>query len=150
MRYRPLEQLLRIRTLIEERLQRELANRTAELRGLEKAALSDQAQALASRREAFDVLAESGQREPWFLRLMDADILEWKSERLRRHAEAERTRAAAAREAMLESRRERLRVDTLVEAARQAENREQARREQQRLDDWFQRRKPPGDRDEQK
>ena len=145
MKTRPFEQLWQVRRLVEDLIRRDLTNRTAELGRLEKAAERQQTLALASRREVLEGLGESGEPKDWLLGLADADILEWRSERLRGHAEAEKPKVAAARDELLERRRERLQAETLVEAARRADERERERREQQRTDDWFQGRTKRGD-----
>jgi flagellar export protein FliJ len=143
MRSRPFEQLWRVRQLVEELSQRELANRTAELRRLEETAGHLQTGALASRRTALDGLGESFDGKEWQTGLADAQILEWGSKQLRRDAEAEKPKISATRDELLERRMERLQAETLVEAARRAEAQETGRREQQWLDDWFHRRTKP-------
>lgn len=145
MKTRPLEQLWRVRRLLEELKERDLTNRTAELRRLEKSAERQQRTALASRREALEGLGKSSEQKGWLLGLADAEILEWRSKRLRGCAEAEKPKVAATRAELLERRMERLQAETLVEAARRTEERERGRREQQWLDDWYQARSKPGD-----
>lgn len=147
MRSRSLEHLRRVRMLVEELAQRELAHRIAKVRRLEEAAGQEQSRAAASRREALEGLEENGEREKWLLGLADAEILEWRSHRLRGRAEEEKPLVTEARTEMLERRKERLQVETLVETARRTEEQERNRREQQRLDDSYQR-VDPGRRQE--
>jgi hypothetical protein len=155
MRQKNLEQVLRVRALMEDRARAELETRANVVRQMEDAAAGQRGGALAIRREGLAELAkgearrgeagpgESGRGEfrqagVWLLDVADAEILEWKSEQLRLRAEAEKPVVAEAREAMLERRRERQQMETLVGAARRAEEQERVRREQQQVDDWFQ------------
>ena len=133
-----LRQVLRIRALLEDRARAELESRTQAVRQLENAADRERSGAMASRSDAVGLLTAGEDSALWQLDLADAEILEWKSERLRAQAEAEKPAAAAAREAMLERRRERRQAETLVEAAERLEEQERVRREQRQVDDWFQ------------
>lgn len=149
MRVRSLEQLLQVRALLEKRQQRELADVIAGQQRLEQEACREQRLALLSRGEVLRDLQEKSAEAWWSLGIVDAEILEKSSENTRRRAELEMLRVAAGREEMLERRRDRLQVETLVEAARRAEKQERERREQQRLDDWFQGRREPIDAGEE-
>ncbi|MGA8109710.1 MAG: hypothetical protein WB974_09760, partial [Acidobacteriaceae bacterium] len=133
-----LRQVLRIRALLEDRARAELESRTRAVRQLESAAQQERGGAMASRSDAVERLIRGESGAGWQMDLADAEILEWKSERLRAQAEAEKPAAAAARDAMLERRRERRQAETLVEAAERLEQQERVRREQRQVDDWFQ------------
>jgi len=145
MRTRNFEQVLRVRGLMEDLARAELETRAALVRQLEEAAAQQRAEALTMRREGWDELAnrepgqrDLGQQSAWLLGLADAEIMEGKSERLRLKAAAEKPAVDKAREALLERRRERLQMETLVETAKRTEEQERVRREQQQVDDWFQ------------
>lgn len=133
-----LEGVLRIRGLLEDWARAEMERRMHAVRQLENGADERRGGALAIRGDAVERLRAGESGELWQMDLADAEILEWKSERLRVLAEAEKPAAQAAREAMLERRRERRQAETLVDAAARAEEQERLRREQQQVDDWFQ------------
>jgi flagellar export protein FliJ len=142
----PLERVLRLRALLEELSHRELERRATALRRLETAGERQRGLARAARGAGLRRLTE-GEAE-WLLEIADAEILTWKGGKLRSLAESRRPEVEAARAAMLERRLERRQVETLVTEAAEAEETAEARREQKRIDDWFQsqvaRRKPGG------
>ena len=133
----PLRRVLRVRALLEELSKLELERQSGELHRLEKSAAGQRAGSRAARGDALRRLA-AGEAE-WMLEIADAEILAWKSGRLRSQAESRRPEVEAARAEMLERRLERRQVETLVTEAASAEAVEENRREQKRIDDWFQR-----------
>lgn len=137
---RNLERVLRIRALFEELSQLELETRTAELRQLESAAERQRRLSLAARLEAHQLLPAAGnaKAEAWLTGIADAELLAKKSNRLNAAAQKKKPVAEAAREVFLARRLERRQAETLVTAAAEAENKEQLRRDQKQVDDWFQ------------
>ncbi|HEX4065880.1 MAG TPA: hypothetical protein VHZ09_07630 [Acidobacteriaceae bacterium] len=145
MRKRNLKQVLRVRGLMEDLARAELETRAGLVRQLGEAAARQRGGALTMRREGWEELAkgepgqhDSGRESAWLLGLAEAEILEGKSKRLRLRAAAEKPAVDTARETMLERRRERQQIETLVKTAKRAEEQERVRREQQQVDDWFQ------------
>lgn len=132
----PLRRVLRVRALLEELSKLELERQSGELRRLEKSAEGQRAGSRAARGDALRRLT-AGEAE-WMLEIADAEILAWKSGRLRSQAESRRPEVEAARAAMLERRLERRQVETLVTEAAAAEAVDEGRQEQKRIDDWFQ------------
>jgi len=132
----PLRRVLRLRALLEEQSQLELTRRNAELRRLETMAGELRKKARAVRGDVLRQLA-SGAAD-WLLEIADAEILGWKSSRVRSQAESQRPDVEAARSALLERRVERRQVEVLVTEGAMAEALDEARREQKRIDDWFQ------------
>lgn len=132
----PLRRMLQLRALLEERSQRELERRNAEVRRLETAAEEQRKQARRARGDALRRLT-AGEAE-WLLEVSDAEMLAGRSARLRALAETQRPDLETARAEMLERRLERRQVETLVTEAALEEARDEARREQKRIDDWFQ------------
>lgn len=145
MRKRNLDQVLRIRGVMEDLARAEMEMRSSAVRQLEDAASRQRGAALVIRRDGWEELAKReagednfGGENAWLLGLTDAEILEWKSERSSEQAEAEKPALAKAREAMMERRRERQQMETLVDVALRLEVQTLVRREQQQIDDWFQ------------
>jgi ribosomal protein L12E/L44/L45/RPP1/RPP2 len=132
----PLRRLLKLRSLLEDLSQLELERRGAEVRRLEAAAEQEQTQARTARRDGLRRLT-AGENE-WMIEAADAEILEWTSARLRSLAESRRPEVEAARAAFLERRLERRQVEALLTEAAEAEAVDEARREQQGVEDWFQ------------
>lgn len=132
----PLRRVLQLRTLLEEQSQLDLARRSGELRRLETMAGELRKKARAARGDVLRQLVAGGAE--WLLEIADAEILGWKSSRLRSQAESRRPDVEAARAALLERRVERRQVDVLVSEGAMAEARDEMRREQKRIDDWFQ------------
>jgi flagellar export protein FliJ len=132
----PLGRVLRLRALMEELSQLEHERRSGEVRQLEMAAEGERARSRAARGDAVGRLT-AGEVE-WLLGFSDADLLAGKSGKLRLLAESKRPEAEAARSALRERRMERRQVETLVTEAAAEEATEAARREQKRIDDWFQ------------
>jgi hypothetical protein len=135
---RSLEGVLRIRVLLEDLARAELETRTQAVRRLESAADRESAGALDSRNHAVRRLMDDRDRDAWLVDLADAEILDWKSRGLRAQAETQKPAAAVARDALLDRRRERRQVESLLAASERAEEQERLRREQRQADDWFQ------------
>ena len=133
---RALKRVLAVRALLEERAQLNLEQRNGEMRRLEMAADRERSEARSVRGAALRQLT-AGVAD-WLLEIADAEMLAWKSARLREGAEARRPEVEAARTALLDRRVERRQVETLVSEAAAAEARDEARREQGRIDDWYQ------------
>lgn len=142
---RRLDQVLRIRELMENLARAALETKTHAVRQLENAAKRENSSALESRREAFTSASDSGpiDQGAWRLGLADAEIFARRGERFRIAAEAQKPAVSEAREAMLERRRERKQVETLIAEARRIADEERERRQQQQTDDWFQSRRNP-------
>lgn len=132
----PLRRLLQLRALLQEQSHLDLARRSAELRRLETMAGELRKKARAVRGDAVRQLIAGG--ADWLLEIADAEILGWKGARLRSEAESRRPDVEAARSALLERRVERRQVEALVTEGAMAEALDEARREQKRIDDWFQ------------
>ncbi len=133
-----LGRLLRLRALAEEQARLEAEAAAARLGEVERAAAGAALEARASRERWF---AEIGGGSGGVGRLAEESAWEL-AVRRRATAEAKRPAAAAeldrARGEFLRGRRERMQVETLVEAAAAAGRREADRREQRLLDDWHQ------------
>lgn len=129
--------LLHIRELLEELAGAELQKKNADLRRLEEGAEQNRREAAALRSEALRQNRNEAASDAW-LGIADAEILTWRSRRLSAAAQEAGEEAAAARLAMMARRMERLQAETLVAEDERAEQQERKRREQSRLDDWFQ------------
>ncbi len=142
----PLWRLLRLRGLLEEQMQLDLELRRSQMRRLETAVSDHEKRARAARGDALEHLAGGG--DEWLLDSADAEILAWKSARLRLMAESRIPEVEEARAALLARRKERRQVESLVNRAAECEALEEARAEQKRVDDWYQSRatrQKPGD-----
>lgn len=136
--------VLRVRQLLEELAGVDLETRSAELRRLEEAADEQHRQAATIRKEALNQRLRGAGFDSR-LGTADAEILAWKSERLRAAAQESRVAVEAAREQMMARRVERRQAEALIAEAAQEEQGEGMRREQHRLDEWF-RNAGPSDR----
>lgn len=143
---RKLDRVLRIRTLLEELSQLNLDVKVAEMRHLENAAEQQRSLALAARADALRLLlaGAGAPSEDWLTGIADADLLEWKRAKLIAAATLRAPAVEAARQALLIRRVERRQAATLAAAAAEAEEKKQIRREQNRIDDWFQNRRMRG------
>ena len=110
------------------------------MRFLETAAERQRQLALSVRADALQMLAgnESAGREPWLMRIADAEILDWKEEDSKLSREEGQGAVREAREELLARRLERRQVEALLATAARAEKKGQVRREQNLIDDWFQ------------
>jgi len=129
--------VLRVRQLLEELAGATLRTRTAELRRIEEGAEQHERQAMRTRTEALDQMQRGESADAW-LGMADAEILAWTSQRLRAAARHAKPAVEAAHEQMLARRVEKRQAEALLTDAEQAEQQEALRREQHRLDDWFQ------------
>ena len=137
---RSLDRLLRIRALLEELSQLELAKRTGEMLRIEKSAERLQRLAVAIRVDACTELTSGEATDRWLTDIADGEILGWNSGRLRALARARQPAVEEARQEMMARRLERRQVECLLASAAEAEKEEQGRRDQKRLDEWFQNR----------
>jgi hypothetical protein len=137
---RKLDRVLRIRELLEDLSRLEFEKKITSIRFLETAAERQRQLALSVRADALQMLAgdESAGREPWLMRIADAEILDWKEERLEALAQEGQGAVREAREELLARRLERRQVEALLATAARAEKKGQVRREQNLIDDWFQ------------
>lgn len=132
-----LERVLRIRALLEELSRLELEKKAGEMLRLEKGAERLLRRSLEVRADACEALSGEAAADRWLTDIADAEILTWNSRRLRALAEARQPAVEQARQVLLARRLERRQVATLLESAAEAEKRQQGRREQNRLDEWF-------------
>ena len=137
---RPLDRLLRIRALLEERSQLEFAKREGEMLRIGKGAERLERMAFAARVDACAALTSEEAADGWLTDIADAEILGWNSGRLGALARARQPAVEEARQELLARRVERRQVESLLSSAAEAEKEEQGRRDQKRLDEWFQNR----------
>lgn len=135
---RGLQRVLRIRALLEDLARLELESRSAEKRRLEMRAALQRSLSAAARSNALAVLSEAGTADDWMTGYADAEIFGWRGGKLRALAAARKPAVEKARNEFLERRLERRQVQALLTQAAEAEETERTRREQKRLDDWFQ------------
>lgn len=93
--------------------------------------------AVEARTDALQRLLGEAVTDAW-LGMADADIFSWKRKRLEAAAQKVSEEVAVVRERSTSRRIERQQVETLLAEAAQSEEQERNRREQQRVDDWFQ------------
>jgi len=137
---RTLERVVRVRALLESLTLGEFERKNAELRVLETSA--GEQRRLGDRTRAGVVQQLAGESRPsWRVDLADSEILRRKQERLEILGERAKPAVGQAREELLRRRVDRRQAEVLVSNAAHAEQREQVRREQNRLDDWFQSRR---------
>jgi hypothetical protein len=127
--------VLQIRQLLEELAGLELQTRTTELRQLEIQAEEHRRMAAAIRSEA---MTRDEAAADFWLAAADAEILLWKSERIGAVAQRVGEQVAALGERRMIRRMERKQAEIIVSNAAQDEAQERIRREQQRVDDWYQ------------
>jgi hypothetical protein len=144
-----LTRVLRIREVLEEVAKLDFERKNGEARQLEMGADRQRNLALGTRAEALRMLSEgeNAGRGAWLMRIADAELLARRAAGLRALAEAGLPEVNAAREQLMERRTDRLQVESLLASAARAEEKEQIRREQNRIDDWFQSRSFGKDRD---
>lgn len=134
--------VLQVRRLLEESAGRDLQIKTAELRRLEAAAEGQRSLAAEARSSA---LRQAPEPDSW-LGMTDAEIFTWRRQRFEAMAHRAGDEVAALHEFRMARRTERQQAEALLRDAERELNRERGRREQQRLDDWFQSRPSPGSR----
>lgn len=141
-----LDRVRRVRALLEDLARLELERKAGALRQLETAAETERRRAALTRASALEALTATDSRDSWPIDLADSEILAWKQSRLEQLAQRERPGVSEAREILLARRLDRRQIETLITEAARAEQKENLRKEQSRLDDWFQsrpaRRKP--------
>ncbi|MFZ0630455.1 MAG: hypothetical protein WAM56_04125 [Acidobacteriaceae bacterium] len=129
--------VLGVRRLLEELSDLELQIKTAELRQLKERAQEHRGLAAEARREALARPSGEAATDSW-LGMSDAEIFRWKSERMEAAAQEVTDEVVAVREQRMNRHIERQQAELLVSEAAQVETRERSRREQQRVDDWYQ------------
>ena len=134
-----LTRVLRVRALLEDLSRLDLEKKNAEMRQLEAAASGQRRLALVTRADALRMLSEGEVvgRESWLMRIADARI-ERKEAGLKALVVRGAPAVSQAREEMMARRIDRRQVEALLASAARAEKKEKARREQNRIDDWFQ------------
>ncbi len=144
-----LARVLSIRRVLEEIAKLDFERKNAVVRQMEMSAERQREMALAARADALRTLSEGeiAGRGAWRMRIADAELLARRASGLRALAEAGLPEVGAAREEMMERRTDRLQVESLLASAARAEEKEETRREQNRIDDWFQSRSFSKDRD---
>jgi hypothetical protein len=124
----------------------ELEEETARLRALERLAAEAGREASASRERWFVAVEgnkndETNEEITGEERIAEESAWElavWRRASAEARRPALRAEVARARDEFLEGRRERMQVESLVEAAESVKREEGDRREQRRLDDWYQ------------
>jgi flagellar export protein FliJ len=136
---RPLGRLLRLREILEDLSRLSFEEKNAAMRDLEGACRRQRQTALSMRADALRTLTmpEPTAPEAWSMRRADAGIAAWKEAKLDALVEAGKPAIDRVRDVLLARRMERLQVEMLQAAAERAEKKAQARREQNRTDDWF-------------
>jgi hypothetical protein len=145
---RQLDRLLRIRGMLEDLSRLDFEGKSAAMRALERGAEKQRQMALGARAETVEEMAagQPMERGSWRMRLADAEIFGWRKARLEAMAQAAKPGVEQAREELLERRVERRQAEILHEAAVRGEEKQLARQDQNRTDDWFQSRAARGKR----
>jgi len=141
-----LNRVLRVRTILEDVSRLDYERKNADLSHLKHAAAEQRQLERITRADVLRMLAEGESAESWLLKIADAEIMRWKEERIEALAESRAAEVGEAREELQARRIEKRQLEALLSATARAEQREQARREQNRTDDWFQSRLPGSDR----
>lgn len=140
-----LGRLLAIRELMEELAHLDLELRSNALRSIEGAAdRQRQIRQVLENGVLEDLAGKSS--ENWRLKRADSDLAHWRMAKLETMAETARPSVERAREELLAKRMERRQVEILQESEEQREEQHQIRRDQNRIDEWFQSRSSAGDR----
>jgi hypothetical protein len=138
-----LGRVLRVRALLEDVRRMELEAEAARLDAIERGVEEAAGEARRGREAAFacvDEAAGDGWRSEDDRRLGEEAGWEWarrRRDRLARLRPGQLERVELAREEFLAGRRDRRRVETLLDGASAAARAEEGRREQRRLDEWF-------------
>lgn len=136
-----LKRLLGIRAMQEDIARTEFAAETARMRRLERLAGEAASEALNSRERWFAAVEHERAEAAGPDRLAEESAWElavWRRARVEALQPAQRAEVARAEGEFLDGRRARMQVESLVESAKSLENRDEARAEQRRLDDWHQ------------
>lgn len=131
-----LQRVLRLRSIFEEISRTELAAEAERARRLETVADQNQAAAMRYRRESFEGVCRA-ETEEWLLAEAAREMTEWQMRQLEPLVEEQSARMASAMNLYFEKRNERRQVETLIENQQTDVARQQERREQQELDEWF-------------
>lgn len=129
--------VLHVRQLLEELAGLDLQTRTGELRRLERRAEEHRRLADEARSDVLRRLLDEAVTDSW-LAMADAEIFSWKRKRMEAASQVVSEEVAVFRERRISRRIERQQAEALVAEAAQAEEQDWSRREQQRVDDWFQ------------
>lgn len=132
-----LRRILRLRELSEETGRTALEAGMRELARVERVQAAFRDRGRASREAAFEA-ALAGDAEARVLAEVHWELAEWRRRGLEPLRQERERQADQLRQAFLELRCERRQVELLAEARAAAFEREETRREQQRLDEWFQ------------
>jgi len=124
----------------------ELELEAGRLHDLNRAATEAGHEAVSSRerwfaaveRESDGSAGRAGVEPERFAAESEWELAAWRRARAVRQRPAQQATMERARAEFLEGRRERMQIESLVEAARRAERRRDERGEQRRLDDWHQ------------
>jgi hypothetical protein len=142
-----LNRVLRVRTILEDVSRLDYERKNADLSHLKHAAAEQRQLERITRADVLRMLAEGeSSAESWLLKIADAEMMGWKEARIEALAESRAAEVGEAREELQARRIEKRQLEALLSATARAEQREQARREQNRTDDWFQSRSPGSDR----
>ena len=139
-----LQRVLRIRAMQEELARSELEAEAAHLRGIERRAAEATGDALASRERWFAAVERGtavDEAEAELARAAEESVWElavWRRGRAEGRRPAQQAEVERARAEYFDGRRERMQVESLVEAAKSLERSLEERAEQRRLDDWYQ------------
>ena len=130
-----LARLLRLRSLLEDVSRAALQSEASRARQIETALQSHETGIAAARVAGFDALL-AAETPLWLMAEATREVGRWQVKQLKPLLERQRQRVDAAEQAYFEKRRERRQVETVLHAQRQARELEQARREQQQMDEW--------------
>jgi hypothetical protein len=136
-----LDRLLRIRTLLEESSRMELERRASFAARIDQAQQRERDTMRASGEQAMKTICEDTptieQAQQRTVEWSTAEAAAWREHQLQPLARATAHRVAEGREDFLERRKERLQIESILDAARTRLSNEQDRRAQRDLDDWF-------------
>jgi len=136
----PLKRVLRVRAVFEDRARHDFERQNGKQIALEKAAEEQRQLSLLTRAEALHGLCEERgeNRSGWLVTNADADILASREARFEALAGAAAEETIRAREEWGSRRIERRQLEALLTAAARASEKQRLRRDQDRIDDWFQ------------
>lgn len=137
-----LGRLLKIRRLLEDSSRAELERRVVFAARIERARERDKAAILRSREQALAAIIEEDnsvqeQADRRTLEWSDAENAAARRQQLRTMADAAENRVIEAQVAFLSRRTERRQLESVLDAELERQKREQERRAQRLLDDWF-------------
>jgi hypothetical protein len=137
----PLARLLKLRSLLEESSRMELERRAALAARIDLAQQRERESIWESRERALEKICENGsaieQARQRTTEWMNAENAAWREQQLQPLVQATARRVAEGREEFFERRKERLQVESVLDAERARLREEQERRTQRELDDWF-------------